>query len=137
MAGRTFIAAILAGVLGAAVVSAGAESQTPANSREGGATTSAPVTVSIREWAVPTPGSHPHDPLATADGAIWYTGQMASTLGRLDPRTGAFKEYRTEIPDSGPHGLVADRNGNIWFTASFKGYIGKLDPTTGAFAEYR
>jgi virginiamycin B lyase len=74
--------------------------------------------VSFTEWTVPTKGSHPHDPLAAADGSIWYTGQMASTLGRLDPKTGAFKEYRTKTPDSGPHGLVADEDGNIWFTAN-------------------
>jgi virginiamycin B lyase len=54
----------------------------------------AQVSVSFAEWTVPTKGSHPHDPLAAADGSIWYTGQMASTLGRLDPKTGAFKEYR-------------------------------------------
>jgi streptogramin lyase len=50
----------------------------------------AQVSVSFVEWTVPTKGSHPHDPLAAADGSIWYTGQMASTLGRLDPKTGAF-----------------------------------------------
>src|ERR1044071_7625759 len=37
--------------------------------------------VSITEWPVPTPGSRPHDPLATTDGAIWYTGQFATPLG--------------------------------------------------------
>jgi virginiamycin B lyase len=30
-----------------------------------------PVQVNIKEWLVPTPGSRPHDPLATPDGAIW------------------------------------------------------------------
>ena len=92
----------------------------------------AQVRVSFAEWTVPTKGSHPHDPLAAADGSVWYTGQMASTLGRLDPKTGTFKEYRTKTPDSGPHGLVADEEGDIWFTANFAGYIGKLDPKTGA-----
>jgi len=29
------------------------------------------VEVAITEWAVPTPGSRPHDPLASRDGAIW------------------------------------------------------------------
>src|SRR4029077_20588823 len=28
--------------------------------------------VFFREWAVATAGAFPHDPLATADGAIWY-----------------------------------------------------------------
>src|SRR5262249_3417616 len=40
---------------------------------------------SIQEWSVPTPGSRPHDPLAAADGSIWYTGQFANVLGRFDP----------------------------------------------------
>ena len=97
----------------------------------------AQTNVFFTEWTVPTKGSHPHDPLAAADGTIWYTGQMASVLGRLNPRTGAFHEYRTKTPDSGPHGLAADREGNIWFTGNFAGYIGELDPKTGAVTEYR
>ena len=94
------------------------------------------VEVSIKEWLVPTPGSHPHDPLATQDGSIWYTGQMANLLGQLNPRTGEFREYQLKTPGSGPHGLVSDANGNIWFTANFKGYIGKLDPKTSEISEY-
>jgi hypothetical protein len=39
-------------------------------------------------WVLPTPGSRPHDPLATLDGSIWYTGQMANVLGRIDPTSG-------------------------------------------------
>jgi streptogramin lyase len=80
---------------------------------------SAQTNVSFTEWTVPTKGSHPHDPLAAADGTISYTGQMASVLGQLNPRTGAFREYRTKTPDSGPHGLAADQEGNIWFTGNF------------------
>jgi virginiamycin B lyase len=56
------------------------------------------VEVSIKEWLVPTPGSHPHDPPATKDGSIWYTGQMANLLGRLNPRTGEFREYQLITP---------------------------------------
>jgi virginiamycin B lyase len=94
------------------------------------------ATVSIKEWVVPTPGSRPHDPLAAADGSLWYTGHMANVLGRLDPKTGQFTEYHLPIANSGPHGLVADKDGNIWFTANFQGYIGKLDPRTRKFSEY-
>jgi virginiamycin B lyase len=94
--------------------------------------------VTIREWAVPTKGAHPHDPAVGADGALWFTEQMANKLGRLDPATGAFKEYPlVEGKNSGPHGLVADKDGNIWFTANFGGYIGKLDPRTGKVTEYK
>jgi virginiamycin B lyase len=96
-----------------------------------------PVQVVFREWQAPTPGSRPHDPLATPDGALWYTGQMANLLGRVDPQTGAIKEYPLTTPNSGPHGLTDDSNGDIWFTASFAGYVGKLDPKSGAVTEYR
>jgi virginiamycin B lyase len=95
------------------------------------------VKIRIQEWTVPTPGSRPHDPLATPDGYLWYSGQMASVLGRLDTKTGEFKEFHTKTPESGPHGLVADGEGNIWFTANFKGYIGKLYPKTGEWSEYK
>src|SRR4051812_36398892 len=84
---------------------------------------------------VPAPGSHPHDPLDTQDGSIWYTGQMANLLGRLNPRMGEFRKYQVKTPGSGQHGLVSDANGNIWFTVNFKGYIGKLDPNTGDFRQ--
>ena len=93
--------------------------------------------VAIKEWDVPTANSRPHDPAVAPDGSLWYTGQRANKLGRLDPDTGQFKEYPLKTPDSGPHGLVADRDGNIWFTAISKGYVGKLDPKTGNITEYR
>jgi virginiamycin B lyase len=94
------------------------------------------LTVQIKEYEVPTPRSRPHDPALAPDGSLWYTGQGANKLGRLDPKTGAFKEYPLKTRDSGPHGLVADQEGNIWFTAISGGYIGKLDPKTGEITEY-
>jgi virginiamycin B lyase len=93
--------------------------------------------VTFKEWTAPTKGSRPHDPLPTRDGYIWYTGQYANTLGRVDPKTGEIKEFRPPTPGSGPHGLVEDKDGNIWFTANSKGYIGKLEPKTGKFTEYK
>src|SRR3954451_6899176 len=96
-----------------------------------------PAKVSFKEWAVPTLGSRPHDPLATPDDGLWYTGQFSNRLGRVDTRTGAIKEYALPTPESGPHGLTADADGNIWFTANSKGYIGKLDPATGEVTEYK
>ncbi len=93
--------------------------------------------VPIKEYDVPTPKSRPHDPALAPDGSLWYTGQMANKLGRLDPKTGEIKEYPLKTEGSGPHGLVADQQGNIWFTAAFKGYVGKLDPRTGEVTEYK
>ena len=94
-----------------------------------------PAQVSIMQWPLPTPGSRPHDPMVAHDGAIWWTGQLANKLGRLDPQTGQMKEYPVN-PQSGPHGLVEDKDGNVWFTGNFRGFIGKLDPKSGEVKEY-
>jgi virginiamycin B lyase len=102
-----------------------------------GSTTVGMLSVQIQEYEVPTPKSRPHDPACAPDGSLWYTGQGANKLGRLDPRTGEFREYPLKTPNSGPHGLVADKDGNIWFTAISGGYVGKLNPKNGEIAEYR
>ena len=86
--------------------------------------------VVIREWDVPAPGSFPHDPAVSQDGALWYTGMLSDTLGRLDPSTGKIREYRVQS-GSRPHGLVEDKAGMIWLTANQKAYIGRLDPASG------
>ena len=75
------------------------------------------LNVKIMEYEVPTPNSRPHDPAVASDGSLWYTGQAANKLGRVNPKSGEFKEYPLKTPNSGPHGLVADREGAIWFTA--------------------
>src|SRR5262245_11322521 len=108
----------------------------PERPRPAAVVLSGPVEAVIKQWPVPTPGSRPHDPLATRDGAIWWTGQLANKLGRLDPTTGAMKEFPLKTFRTGPHGLTEDRDGNIWFTGNSGSLIGKLDPKTGAVTEY-
>jgi len=98
---------------------------------------SGPVQASIKQWDVPTIGSRPHDPLASKDGAIWWTGQLSNKLGRVDLKTGAIREYTLKSPHTGPHGLVEDRDGNIWFTGNHGALIGKLDPKSGLTTEYK
>jgi virginiamycin B lyase len=92
--------------------------------------------VDIKEWIAPTLGSRPHDPLAAADGTIYWTGMWASVIGHVDPKTGAIKEYPLK-PMTGPHGLTEDRAGNIWFTGNTSAMVGKLDPKTGVVTEYK
>jgi virginiamycin B lyase len=96
------------------------------------------ASVTIKEWLVPSLGSRPHDPLAAADGSLWWTGQWANVLGRLDPKTGVMKEYplNTKTPNPRPHGLAADSAGNIWYTGNGNATVGKLDPKTGVVTEY-
>jgi virginiamycin B lyase len=95
-----------------------------------------PVSVTFKEFAAPTLGSRPHDPLAAADGSIWWSGHFGNRLGRVDPRTGATKEYPLNM-GAGPHGLVEDSAGNIWYTGIFGNHVGKLDPKTGQITEYK
>jgi len=109
----------------------------PERQRPPAAVISGPVQATIKMWDVPTLGSRPHDPLATKDGAIWWSGQLSNKLGRLDPKTSAIREYSLKSPHTGPHGLTEDRSGNIWFTGNNTGLIGKLDPKTGLVTEYK
>jgi virginiamycin B lyase len=108
----------------------------PEKSKPAGVVIPGPAKVSFREWQAPTPGSRPHDPLAAGDGSLWYTGQMANVLGRVDPKTGDIKEFQLKSAHSGPHGLQEDAAGNIWYTANTGSLIGKLDPKTGTVTEY-
>jgi virginiamycin B lyase len=96
-----------------------------------------PVKVSMKAWQAATPGSRPHDPLAAKDGSLWYTGQMANVLGRVDPKTGKVKEYPLKTPHSGPHGLKEDQAGNIWYTGNTGALVGKVNPKTGEVTEYK
>ncbi len=108
----------------------------PEKPRPAAAIVPGPVEVTIKEWPVATPGSRPHDPMAAHDGSLWYTGQLANVLGRLDPATGQIREFKLN-PMTGPHGLTEDKDGNLWFTGNFAGLIGKLDPKTGTVTEYK
>jgi virginiamycin B lyase len=94
-----------------------------------------PVNVRFREWSALSLGSRPHDPMAAADGSVWWSGQFASKLGRIDPRTNDVKEFSLPA-GSGPHGLIEDRQGNVWYTGIQKHVVGKLDPKTGNVEEF-
>src|SRR5258708_2298408 len=88
-----------------------------------------PVKVKFHVWNTPTLGSRPHDPLAMPDGTLWWSGQFANRLGRLDPKTGEMKEYPIPVL-GGPHGLINDKDGNIWYAGNWGGHIGELDVKT-------
>jgi virginiamycin B lyase len=93
--------------------------------------------VTITAWQAPTPGSRPHDSLAARDGSLWYSGQMANVLGRIDPKTHTIKEYPLKTAHSGPHGLKEDAAGNIWYTGNTAALVGRLNPKTGQVTEYK
>ena len=96
------------------------------------------VEVTFTEWQTPSQPPFPHDPAYKAsDGSVWYTGQRANVIGRLDPQTGTFHEWSLPTPNSGPHGLTVDAKGHIWYTGNSAALIGELNPETGAIREYK
>ncbi len=97
---------------------------------------SGPVTVTFREWIVPTLGQRARDPIQTADGTIWWNGQFISIVGRFNPRTNAFHEYKLE-PDARPHSIVEDPAGNIWYMGNGNGTLGRITPSTGAIQVFK
>lgn len=109
----------------------------PEKAKPAAAVIKGPLKVSMKIYKAPTPGSRPHDPLAARDGALWYTGQMANVLGRVDPMTGKVREYKLKTAHSGPHGLKEDADGNIWYTGNTASLVGKLNPKTGEVTEYK
>jgi virginiamycin B lyase len=76
-------------------------------------------------------GDHPHDVAPAPDGTVWYTGQRAGVLGRLDPKTGQVE--RIPLGDgSAPHGVVVGPDGAAYVTDSGRNAIVRVDPATKA-----
>ncbi|MGI9423850.1 MAG: Vgb family protein [Hyphomicrobiaceae bacterium] len=83
--------------------------------------------IKFKEWVVPTLGQRSRDPIEAPDGMIWWAGQWASLIGRIDPRTGDMKEWPLEA-DAKPHSVFHDHQGNIWYTGNKNGTLGSFDP---------
>jgi virginiamycin B lyase len=82
----------------------------------------------VQYYAVPK-GDHPHDVAPAPDGTVWYTGQLAGVLGRLDPKTGEVER----IPlgeGSRPHGVIVGPDGAAWVTDSGLNAILRVDAAT-------
>ncbi len=76
-----------------------------------------------------TAGDHPHDVAPAPDGTVWYTGQRAGVLGRLDPKTGQVER----IPlgeGSSPHGVIVGPDKAAWVTDGGLNAIVRVDPVT-------
>jgi virginiamycin B lyase len=74
-----------------------------------------------------TKGDRPHDVAPAPDGSVWYTGQRAGVLGRLDPKTGDIK--RVPLGEgSAPHGVIIGPDGAAWVTDSGLNAIVRVDP---------
>ncbi len=76
-------------------------------------------------------GDGPHDVAPAPDGTVWYTGQGAGVLGRLDPKTGGVD--RVPLGEgSAPHGVVVGPDGAAWVTDGGLNAIVRVDAKTHA-----
>jgi virginiamycin B lyase len=94
-----------------------------------------PVEIAFESWSGPTRGQRARDPVEAPDGSIWWTGQWANLLTRLDTESGEMREY--DLPSGAwAHTVTAANDGMIWYTGNGNGTMGSLDPDTGEITEY-
>lgn len=93
------------------------------------------MTVAFQDWVVPTRGQRPRDPVEAPDGSIWWVGQWADILGRIDPETGEMTEFALP-PGAKPHSVEIGPHGGVWYTGNKNATIGRLDPGTGEITEF-
>lgn len=86
-----------------------------------------PAAAAEVEYFDVTAGDHPHDVAPAPDGTVWYTGQHAGVLGRLDPKTGKVERIPLGAGSS-PHGVIVGPDGAAWVTDSGLNAIVRVDP---------
>ena len=101
------------------------------------------VKVTMTSWTVPTPGSRPHDPLATRDGALWYTGQMNNVLGgdSIRPRASSRSSRsrrRTPARTGSSKTRTAISDDVIWYSESgtSPNTVVRFEPKTEKFQSW-
>ena len=96
----------------------------------------AQVSVPINEFSVPWGREgRPRDPAVAPDGNVFFVGQEASYIARLDPRTGQFKKYEIDA-SAHPHNCIVDPQGQVWFSGNTNGTLNRLDPATGKVSTF-
>ncbi len=95
----------------------------------------------ITEFPLPE-GSAPAG-IAVAFGAVWFTENQQTKLGRLDLRTGNTREI--DLPAGPPvHAGITTGLGSVWYSREFAGpgqseggeIIGRVDPRSEEITEY-
>ncbi|MBU2883820.1 cytochrome C [Psychrosphaera sp. B3R10] len=108
----------------------------PPNNHRSPDLVSGDVQIFFEQWHTPTLGQRARDPVEAPDGSIWWAGQRANLIGRIDSDTGEMKEYSLP-PNAMPHSVTPDKDGNIWYTGNKNGSIGKLDPKSGEITVFK
>lgn len=71
-------------------------------------------------------GTGPHNLIIGEDRYIWYSGNRAAHIGRIDPNNGTIEKIQMPESVTDPHTLIGDGRGHIWFTAQRANYLGRL-----------
>ena len=90
--------------------------------------------IPIDEWQVPYESSRPRDPYAISADDVWFVGQRAGYLAKLDVDTGEFEKVALK-PGSGPHNLIVGDDGIVWYAGNRTALIGRYDPDSGDIEE--
>ncbi len=79
------------------------------------------------------PGTGPHNLIVDKQGFVWYAGNRAAHIGKLNPMTGHITKYPMPNSSAGdPHTLVFEKPNEIWFTVQQGNYTGQLAMDTGS-----
>ena len=57
-----------------------------------------PKTGAMKEYDLKSPRTGPHGLTEDKDGNIWFTGNSAALIGKLDPRSGVSPEAMIDRP---------------------------------------
>lgn len=72
-------------------------------------------------------GAGPHNLIVSGSSIVWYAGNRAAHIGRIDAATGTIETIPMPDPRArDPHTLVFDAGGDVWFTVQGGNFIGKL-----------
>jgi virginiamycin B lyase len=108
----------------------------PPNAKRAPKLVPGPERITFKEWQTPTLGARSRDPIQAPDGTIWWAGQWANVIGKINPATGEIKEY--PLPANAmPHTVTLDAKGNVWYTGNKNATIGYLDPKTEKITEFK
>jgi virginiamycin B lyase len=79
------------------------------------------------------PGTGPHNLIVDKQGLVWYAGNRAAHIGKLNPMTSHITKYAMPNSSAGdPHTLVFGKPNEIWFTVQQGNYVGRLAMDTGS-----
>jgi virginiamycin B lyase len=94
----------------------------------------ASATADISEYPLGAPSATPRYIAAGSDGALWFTEQGLSRIGRITT-DGTISHFPTPTDDSNPYAITAGPDGAVWFSEQSPSQIGRIT-SDGTITEY-